>query len=281
MVKTIYADVLFLINFIINYLILFTVGRIGAARLWRLRLFAGAALGALYGVLVFFPATSFFSSFPVKIAVSFLMVFCAFGKHAILKMTLLFLAVSIAFGGVVFLASFLGLGDFCEVRGGIYYIHISLPALLVSALLAYFLLSAVFLRCGKTRERKFGNITVYANGAEISFLALHDTGNSLCDPLTNAPVVISDYPTLRDILPADARDVLDSSSPQSFPLALPELEALSGFQLIPYKTLSTDFSLMLAYRPEKVMLDGEVIRGALVAISPHGISDGGAYAALV
>lgn len=281
MVKTIYVDILFLINFIINYLILFTAGHIGAARLRRLRIAAGALVGAVYGVIVFFPAIPLITSFPVKIAMSLLMVLCAFGKTDILKNTLLFLAVSLAFGGVVFAASLLGLGDFCEVRGGVYYIHMSVPALLVSSFAAYILLSLIFRRSAARADRKLGNITVCANGRELSFCALHDTGNSLRDPATNAPVVISDYSTLRDVLPEAAKAELDTASSESFPLVLDKLSEHGEFKLIPYKTVGIEFSLMLAYRPEKITLDGKVLDGALVAISPHSVSDGGAYAALI
>jgi stage II sporulation protein GA (sporulation sigma-E factor processing peptidase) len=60
-VKTIYADVLFLINFIINYLLLFVTAKIAVLPLLRLKLILSASFGALYAVLSFFPSLSFLS----------------------------------------------------------------------------------------------------------------------------------------------------------------------------------------------------------------------------
>ncbi len=279
--KTIYVDVLFLINFIINYLILFASAKVSAAKIRRLRLLSGALVGAVYGVLVFFPDTPFVTSFISKITVSVIMVICSFGVANLLRMTLLFLAVSLAFGGVVLAASLLGLGNFFEVRGGVYYIHISVFALLSSSVFAYLLLSLVFRRSAARSDRKISRVDIYDGGYKAELSALNDTGNTLRDPATNAPVVISDYLTLREILPHGARAVLDIASHDTFPLSLDKLSEFGSFKLIPYKTVGVPFMLMLAYRPEQVFFDGKLIPDALIAISPEPVSDGGAYSALI
>jgi hypothetical protein len=53
------------------------------------------------------------------------------------------------------------------------------------------------------------------------------------------------------------------------------------FRLIPYKTVNKSFDLLLAFKPEKILIDGALSKNALVALSPARISDGGAYAALI
>lgn len=281
MTKTIYVDVLFFINFIINYLILFASAKVGAARIRRLRLLSGAAVGAIYGVLVFFPSIPFVTSFISKIAVSVLMVICSFGVTNLMRMTFLFLAVSLAFGGVVLAASLLGLSDFFEVRGGVYYIHISVSALLLSSVFAYILLSVVFRRSAARSDRKTSRVIIYGGDTKVELTALNDTGNALRDPTTNAPVVISDYLTLREILPRGAIEILDETAHNMFPLSLDKLCGFGLFKLIPYKTVGVPFRLMLAYRPEQVFFDGKLIPDALIAISPEPVSDGGAYSALI
>ncbi|MBQ3224652.1 MAG: sigma-E processing peptidase SpoIIGA [Oscillospiraceae bacterium] len=85
MVKTIYADVFFLINFIINYLILFTSGYISARYICRWKLFLAASIGAVYGFTVFLPAFPLCTSLPVKLFISCLMVFTSFGSAILLK----------------------------------------------------------------------------------------------------------------------------------------------------------------------------------------------------
>ena len=54
MVYTVYIDVLFILDFIIDYLILYAVGKIGGAVIFRLRLLLSAGLGAAVSLLRFF-----------------------------------------------------------------------------------------------------------------------------------------------------------------------------------------------------------------------------------
>ena len=277
MIKTIYIDILFLINFIINYLILFTSAYMGTAQIRRLRLFLSAFIGAVYGTVLFFPSLSFLSSVIAKLSVSVLMVLCAFGLSNIIKMTLLFLSVSLAFGGAALIASLFG--SFLEISNGIYYIHISAPALLLSSFLAYILLSVVLRRSASRADRKLSRILVCSKSSEIELIALHDTGNSLRAPFTNAPVVISDYSSLRPILPDGAKEILDTCS--DYVLSIDKLSSFGNFSLIPYKTVGSSFELMLAFHPDRIEINSTTIDGALVAISCHSISDGGAYSALI
>lgn len=281
MTKTIYADILFLINFIVNYLILFTTARISSAPIRRLRLFFGASVGAIYGVAVFFPGLSFLSAAASKIAVSVLIVFIAFGKRELSKNTLLFLVASLGFAGTVFAATLLGLGDFCEINNGICYLHVSAPVLIISSFIAYILLSAVFNRHASHSRHKISRVCVKNNVSEIVLSALHDTGNSLRDPATNAPVVISDYENICAIFPQDVRKILDEVSPSAYPLSLDKLASHGTFKLIPYKTVNTPFALMLAYLPDEISVDGHIIENALIAISSSPVSDGGAYTAII
>ena len=281
MTKTIYADILFLINFIVNYLILFTTGRISSAPLRRTRLFCASSVGAVYGVAVFFPGLSFLATFASKTIVSVLIVFTSFGKKELLKNTLIFLAVSLGFAGTVFAATLLGLGDFCEINNGICYLHVSAPVLIISSVVAYIFLSAVFNRHASHSLHKISKVRIRSNTSEIILSALHDTGNSLRDPSTNAPIIISDYASLCAILPQGAREILDEAAPSAYPLSLDKLTQYGTFKLIPYKTVNTSFALMLTYLPDEITVDGHIVKNALVAISSSPVSDGGAYTAII
>lgn len=281
MVKTIYVDVLFIINFIINYLILFACFHIHTIYVKRWRLFLAATLSALYGVFAFFPEFSFLTSFLMKTLSCFCISFIAFGKYRILRNTLSFLAISLAFGGVVFAATLLDTSGTFEVENGIYYIHISLPVLLASTALAYFILSLVFYRRGKAENCEIKEIVISNEGRSVKLRALRDTGNSLRAPHTNAPVVICDYPAVRELFPSDAKTLLDGEAPKNYPLLLDKLSQHGEFGLLPYKAVGVSFSLLLSFKPDKITRDKETIHGALIAFSDSTISDGGAYSAII
>lgn len=281
MSKTIYIDVLFLINFIINYLILFATAHAGAFKLRRCRLICSAFIGAAYGVAVFLPDMTFLSTFIAKLAISALMILISFGKNGFLKKLALFLALSLAFGGVVFASTLLGAGAFVEMYNGIYYLHISSLTLLAVCGIAYAFFSLIFNRSASRSDRKISHVSISANGKTIETTALHDTGNSLRAPKTNASVIISDYSVFREVLPLGAREILDTKAPEIFPLALDRLSGTGSFGIIPYKTVGVPFSLMLTYKPDCVMIDGKEEKDALLAISSDKVSDGGAYSALI
>lgn len=281
MTKTIYADVLFSVNFIINYLILFTASKIGAVHIRRLRLVCASLLGALWSVLSLLPRFEFMFSAVLKLLLSLIMCLISFGVRKILKNTLLFLGTSLAFGGVIFAVSLLGSGAFEEIRGGVYYMNASLPMLLILAFCAYVLLSLIFCRAGTTPEKKITSISLSSAERTITLRALHDTGNSLRAPTTNAPVVVTDYHASRELFPPDARDILDETAPAAFPQKLPSLSSAGDFSLIPYKTVGKEFALMLTFRPDKILIDGRELHGALLAINEASVSDGASYNAII
>ncbi len=281
MVKTIYADVLFLINFIINYLILFTSSQIKALELKRLRLLLSALSGALYGFVLFFPKLALMTSLFSKAVFSALMVFIAFGKEDFLKNYLSFLLVSIIFGGAVFVVALLDNSGFVEMNNMSYYIHADIKVITAACLVTYFSVMLIFRRSAARSDRKTHKVIIQNKNKEVSFTALHDTGNSLRAPHTNARVVICDYKTVCDVFSDDIQSIFKENPTVSFPLLLDKLCTFDSFSLVPYKTIGTSFSLLLAYRPDTVLLDGTLCQNALIAISEETISDGGAYSALV
>ena len=280
MVKTIYADILFIINFIINYLLLFATAKIAVLPFSRLKLIFSASFGAVYAVLSFLPGLAFLSLFPIKLSVGFVLVFISFGKHRTLKAYLTFFAVSFAFAGGALLASFIAPNAFSQVSVGIYYINLSLPILLTSSFLAYLLLHIVFLRRGGG-ERKTCNVLIKNGDKSVSLHALVDTGNSLRDPATNAEIVISDFETLSPLLSEHDIEILREHKLTGFPLALDKLSDSNRFRLIPYKTVGTSFSLLLAFTPDSVFIDDKLSKKAVCAISENAISDGSGYNALI
>ena len=63
-----------------------------------------------------------------------------------------------------------------------------------------------------------------------------------------------------------------------------ELAALDGgtrFRLIPYSAVGVTGGMLLAFRPDEIVVDGRNKTGMLLALSPNSVSDGGAYTALL
>ena len=76
----IYVDTLFLLNAMVDYLLLLASARLAGEPLARLRFLLGAVLGGLYAVSIFLPGLSFLARPPCRLAAAVLMVLAAFWK---------------------------------------------------------------------------------------------------------------------------------------------------------------------------------------------------------
>ncbi len=285
MLHIVYIDVLFVVNLIINYLILFAVGKLTGSVIHRILILAAAAVGAAYCCAAYFFDMRLMWALIAKIAIGGVMVVIAYGcNRNFLRLFLSFCGVSFAFGGCVF-AFFLitdGAGGIINIKNGIYYLKVSLSTLLVSAGSCYMIINLVFTRCtAKGKGRGICQIHIRHMEKEIRFQAIVDSGNHLKDPLTNRRVVVVEYSRIREVMSREVVDILDRALPQEFPMCIDKLPSNYKFRLLPYKTVACELDMLLAFKPDKVIIDGAHEKGVLVAICSNRISDGGVYNAIV
>ena len=83
------------------------------------------------------------------------------------------------------------------------------------------------------------------------------------------------------ILPGDVRRAVLSCEAAEAMEIIGGTEAGTRFRLLPYSAVGVSGGLLLAFRPEELYIDGERRDGALIAISPNRVADGGGYSALI
>lgn len=272
----VYMDLLLLLNFIANYLLLLAGGRMAGAVLRRGWMALAAALGAGYAALLFLPALGWLSAWPCKAGAGVLMALVAYGKgRGLLRPTVMFFAASAALGGAVLAAQMLGSGPLTMENGALYS-QFDLRLLLVLFVLCYFVLSLFFRRVAVHGSRELVELRIHMLGAELRLSALRDTGNTLTDPATNRPVVVAEYAPLAGLLPAG----VDPASPVEGLERLSET-GIRGGRLLSYRAVGTRCGLLLALRAEQVWANGKNLGPLLVALSPGPVSDGGSYHALI
>ena len=92
---TVYLDELFLLNFVVDYLLLLSAGRLAGEVLCRSRLALGALLGAAYAAAVFLPGGGFLLYPLCKLCSAVLMVLLGYGgSRRLLRVSLTFFVVS-------------------------------------------------------------------------------------------------------------------------------------------------------------------------------------------
>lgn len=273
----VYIDSLFVLNLIINYLLLLTSAKIIGTPARRLRMLAGALFGALYAVAVWLPGLAFLNNPAFKLLSGLAIVAISFaGSRYFLRKAVVFFAVSVALGGSVFAISLLAYGF--APPGGALYLPIDVKTLLLTAGISYALMSLIFRRAGRHSGRDMTAVRVEVGGHSTALTALLDSGHTLTDPMTGFPVLVVDG-SLSDRL-------LGFPLPEGalqFPAdKLSELEGKPvRFRLMPYRAVGVECGFLLAFKPDSVSVRNKTYKNILVALSPTPVSDGAANNALL
>ena len=204
----VYVDSVFVLNGIMDYLMLLGTARLAGVPLRRRRCLLGAILGGAYAVAVFLPGLGFLGAGPVKVAAGVLLSVAVFGGQAhLLRLTVLLFAVSCAMAGCV-----LGLGLLTggiPVVNGIFYTDADARTLLLGATAAYAVLAWIFRAAARHRIRlELLAAAVCLEDETIRLTALLDTGSALSDPVTGEAVLVTAPGALDQALPGPVRKLL-------------------------------------------------------------------------
>ncbi|MFT9055258.1 MAG: sigma-E processing peptidase SpoIIGA [Ethanoligenens sp.] len=286
MVRVVYIDVLFAVNIILDYFILLTVSRMLHRQDKRLRLLAGAAVGAIYALFIFLPEMGVLYTAGLKALLSVGIVLAAYRVSALksfFQLLGLFYLVSFLFGGLIF-----ALYLFCTppgmlMRNGVVYFDIS-PVTLILAAGACYVLITLFSRVVRRRESRFYSLALTVDGKTISVSAMLDTGNSLCDPLSGTPVLVAEYEAVQMLLPKTLRPMFQKGLLQT----LPELDGTgweNRLRMVPYGGLNGKGGLLPAFRPDELAVkvkNGTVkTKDVFIAVCGGRLSSDGRYRALL
>lgn len=279
---TVYLDELFLLNLVVDYLLLLAAGRLAGEVLRRPRLALGAALGAAYAAGAVLPFGGFLLHPLCKLGAGVLMVVLAYGhSRRLLRTGLTFFAVSAAFGGGVFLLQTFGSRSLA--LDGMLSAAPDLRLILLSATVCYVLIT---LALGRVSRHSASGELVKAEltlaGRRVELTALVDTGNTLADPATGQPVMVAEGEKAAPLFPPGRAPTAEELRD---PPALLERLWAEGWRgrcrLLPYRAVGIEHGLLLAVRLDGAKVGGQEWRGLLLALSPTPVTDGGGYSALI
>ncbi|WEK52976.1 MAG: sigma-E processing peptidase SpoIIGA [Candidatus Cohnella colombiensis] len=301
---TVYVDLVFFTNLALDGSVLLLTAKVRSIRPVRSRLFVAAFLGAIYAAAMFWVNVPYLYSFGAKIAISLLMVVLTFGYGGPLQLTRNFVAfytVNFAtLGGVIginYLIQSSG-SDWGGMRytsdGGI----VLKWQLQLGLLIGAFLLSSWLFHGASVTRQKRQNVEsliwdVEIKIAEQSWMikGLLDTGNRLYDPLTRIPVMIVEAQLWKEQLPQGWSERLKD---ESVDLLLSELDPSFSenydwshrFRIIPYRAVNGSSRLILAVKPDSVVIsyegnEAKQIQRILIGLDGGTLSSEGAYRAIV
>ena len=243
----IYLDVLILLNFLVDFLLLMGTNRlagypVGVAR----SLFAGT-LGGVYGGVCILPGLTFLAATHWRLTVLALMSVLAFGcTRDALRRGILFILLSMALGGLA-----MGME-----RGSFWSLVWSAGVLGALCVFGF--------------RGKIGQCYLPVKIGQYRFNALVDTGNTLSDPLSGQPIMVVSVGIGQKLLNVQAGELAD-------PVGL--VQRYTGFRLVSFHAVGCTGGLLPVKRFENVQL-GKRCGSLLVAFAPNDLGQGKPYDAL-
>ena len=276
METTVYGDLLFFVNFCMDFQCLFLTAKLLHRPFHVLRSVLSSALGALYACAALFLSTSGVTAFIADCAVCLAMCVIAFAEKGIKMRRFLtpfglYFAVSFAIGGVMSgMASLLS--------------HVALPigdgGMDISSGMFFFLAAfggiSTFLWgkfCARRAKGKVAVLYLEMGKNKRTVRCMFDTANLLCDPVGGKPVALLDFSTVEGLF--DSAVLAAARSHDTAALGgLPD-EIRRRVRLIPAGT-ATGRGMLVAIAPDRAFLDtGGGILPVELLIAPTELVVGG------
>ena len=277
----IYADILLLVNFVMNSFILWAVSILSREKARYLRLLgAGLVMALMYVfVMVLLPFSWLFSIIASVLMLSVGIVI-AFRPVDIRKfMAQLFVGYICSFtlGG-------LGMMLFYRLSG----VTWTLLVLCVVCAYALIKLTVRMLEGFTIKKQMLCPLTIYIGEDEMSLQALVDTGHTLHDPLNKAPVIIVEFDSVKALLPEGLRLMFYEQQENDL-TGLLTASAGSRFyeriRMIPFVSLGLSNGMLVGFRPDRIALstaEKELSRkDVIVGIYNKKLSGDGRYQGLI
>lgn len=247
----IYIDVLFLTNFIMNYVLFVITSEIMSSKLKHIRSVISSALGSAAGILFFMLDLKNTGLFLLVSAILMnAAVFCPCKPKIFLKYVLVFfLSAAVASGTIYTNMRFFGGGI---IKNGILYA--SSPTIGLSALLLPIAAKLLFSKLKRRASQKKSSIILEYKGKKISLNGFTDTGNGLFDPISKKPVMIIEENILKKLV-ADECNAAN----------LCEWVESERIKIIPYNTVNSE-GCFTAIVLDCVYIENKRITGAIAAV---------------
>ena len=250
----IYLDLVIVLNFMVDLLLLCAVNRLCGYPVQILRSAGAAAIGAVYAGVSFLPGFQFMAGVFWRVVFLCIMSVAAFGwNRSTVRRGVLLILLSMALGGVAV----------CIGKGGFLGIIASAAAMLSLSHIGF---------CGCTAKKTYVPVELQYRGKKLTLTALRDTGNLLVDPVTGQQIMVAGPEIAWDIAgltPLQLAKPVETISQSSVP----------GLRLIPYRSVGQSCGMLLAMKFDSVKIAG-VESCRVVAFTPTSFGNGSSYQAL-
>jgi len=245
----VYADILIVLNFIVDYFLLLATDKFLHNNTKLIRLLLGALFGGITALYIFLPQVSILIEFITKLVICFVTTIIAFQfksfKHCIKSAGIYFIITS-TYAGIMMALWHIFKPDGMVINNSVVYFNIS-PIILVLSTVIFYIFFTV---CYKIFSRQAVSaqeceIRVFAEEKNVDLHALVDTGNSVEDVFGKSEILIVDSNVITSLFGKDS---------------FLNTKHNSRFRIIPFKTVSGE-DYLKGFRCDKaeISFEGKII----------------------
>lgn len=270
--QPIYGDILFLVNFSMDYLALYIASAILSHKSKGIRLIVASAIGGLYAVLTLFVSLGPLPDLLAALVIPILMCRIVFGKRArcLWRSVLLFALIGLLLGGVItalchLLAHISGSGRVLysgdvrrlesELTPGLFTLFASLSALLCA-------FGGRLLR--KMPKGESASVHITHRGSTLHTDAFCDSGNLLFEPISGRPCIVLPFEQASSLLSPSALDAVRRGE-------LPTQPDGTRYRIVPCSTVGGR-TLLVGFLPDACTVNGRPV-SACVALDAAAVRD--------
>lgn len=291
---TLYLDVIWVLNYLIDYLLLLLTALVLKRRHSKIRFTLGAFVASLIVFLMFTPIGEWFYHPVTKLIYSALIVFVAFGYRRFtyyIQGLLMFYFVTFMTGGALFALHFFWQSELPITSEGLLpHASVGSPISWMLVVFGFPLVWYFSKHRFETIETKSFNLHQLAEvevvlGEHIFHLkGLIDSGNQLSDPITRAPVMIMEAKQLEEVFGQDVvRAIIQLDTNESSGTKRHWL--FDRLRIVPFRAVGQANPYLPAIKPDQVTVvhQNQVFKTSQVLIGVQAIdlSPEGAYQAIL
>ena len=289
---TIYIDVVFIENLIMNYIILFATSIIIKVKVKHIRLILASILGAIYSIIAYMSILEMYSSVILKIILSVIIVYIAYNPQNVKNMwkyLVIFYMTSFVFGGAAFALIYIVKPQDILMKNGLFLGTYTLKTIILGTIVAFVVIVTSFklVKSKISKKDMFCTIKININKVEIETKAMIDTGNLLKEPISNTPVIVVEHTLLYDCMPKEILNNLENILGGDFENISEEVKNkyISKLKVIPFSSLGKQNGMLIGIKTEEVTVINDEnenkINNVIIGIYNKSLTKRGEYRALI
>lgn len=274
---TVYWDIMFLINFTIDYIILYSTAKTVFLKRNFFKMVLGAAIGGIYGIFIFEKSIVF--NILTYILATLLILYVAFSKLNF-KIISTFYIISFLFGGISnYLNNMYGV---IKMSNGFIFVENNLFAVLMGVILSSFIIviSLKLIKRNVIKHKQIKTVDIFFEGKSVTVSGMLDTGNLLLDPITKYPVILVSFDDIEKIISSDLKKFLEEKENLCVNI---NRKIINKIRLIPYKNSNSN-DVLKGFKPDYIVIkeeDERKITDVIIAVTYNKLSENNEFNAIL